>query len=373
MSRLAVSELWKGYTGAPVLRGVELEARAGSLTAVLGLSGCGKTTLLRVIAGFERAERGTVSLAGRTLDDARTYVPPEQRGVGYVSQDGALFPHLSVQENVGFGLPRRERGGKQVADLLEMVGIAPLARRLPHELSGGEQQRVALARALARRPQALLLDEPFSSLDASLRTRVREEVQALLRGQGVTTVLVTHDQEEALSLADTVAVLRDGRIIQHGTPAELYELPVDERLAHFLGAVNLISARFERGTALTALGALTLRGDSAASRSGAGMVMVRSEQLDVRVREEGTHDERTAGGLEGRVEQCRYYGHDALLRIRPEQPDRPKQPGDAEPLLARVHGAQALPVGTPVTVLARGPVVPLDATRGVPAGGSDSV
>ena len=158
-----------------------------------------------------------------------------------------------------------------MAELLEMVGIAPLARRLPHELSGGEQQRVALARALARRPQALLLDEPFSSLDASLRSRVREEVHGLLREQGVTTVLVTHDQEEALSLADVVAVLRDGRIVQQGAPAELYEQPADEQLARFLGAVNVIDAQFEDGTARTTLGALELRGRRApAQRRAAG-------------------------------------------------------------------------------------------------------
>jgi len=319
---------------------------AGSLTAVLGLSGCGKTTLLRVIAGFERAERGSVSLGGRTLDDGRIYLAPEQRSVGYVPQEGALFPHLSVRENVGFGLPRRERRGEQVTALLEMVGIAPLARRLPHELSGGEQQRVALARALARRPQALLLDEPFSSLDASLRSHVREEVHALLRAQGVTTVLVTHDQEEALSLADTVAVLREGRIIQRGEPAELYEQPADERLARFLGAVNVLDARFERGTALTTLGTLQLHDDQAAGEA-AGVVMVRPEQLDVRVCDNGGRDERPAG-LEGRVEECRYYGHDALLQIRPEQA------GDGELLLARVHGEQALAVGTRVTVAAHG-------------------
>jgi len=307
-----------------------------------------------VIAGFERAERGAVSLADRTLDDGRTYVPPEQRGVGYVPQEGALFPHLSVAENVGFGLARRERRGERVTALLQMVGIAPLAQRLPHELSGGEQQRVALARALARRPQALLLDEPFSSLDASLRTRVREEVHALLRDQGVTTVLVTHDQEEALSLADTVAVLRDGRIIQQAEPAELYGRPADERLARFLGAVNLIDARFQHGTALTTLGALELRGAAAGAGAAAGVVMVRPEQLDVRVREDGARDEPAAAGVGGRVEQCRYYGHDALLHIRPEQPGR------AELLLARVHGEQALAIGTAVTVAAHGPATPLD-------------
>ncbi len=348
MSRLTVADLWKGYGGASVLQGLTLAVPAGSLTAVLGLSGCGKTTLLRVIAGFERAERGTVSLSAQTLDDGRTYLPPEKRSVGYVPQEGALFPHLNVQQNVGFGLPRRERQGQHVSELLEMVGIAALAKRLPHELSGGEQQRVALARALARRPQALLLDEPFSSLDASLRTRVREEVHALLREQGVTTVLVTHDQEEALSLADTVAVLRDGRIIQHAKPAELYERPADERLARFLGAVNLIDASFEHGTALTLLGALKLRGEQPLSGSSTGVVMVRPEQLEVSAREDGAKGEHGASGLGGRVEQCRYYGHDALLHIRPEQP------GAGELLLARVHGEQALAIGTRVTVAAHG-------------------
>jgi iron(III) transport system ATP-binding protein len=361
VSRLSVTELWKGYAAAAVLQGVELEAPAGSLTAVLGLSGCGKTTLLRVIAGFERAERGAVSLGGQTLDDGRSYLAPERRSVGYVPQEGALFPHLSVQQNVGFGLPRRERRGSQVTELLEMVGIAPLAKRLPHELSGGEQQRVALARALARRPQALLLDEPFSSLDATLRARVREEVVALLREHGVTTLLVTHDQEEALSLADSVAVLRDGRIIQHGTPPELYERPADERLARFLGAVNVIDAHFERGLALTALGELELRGERPAPDAGTGSVLLRPEQLEVRTLEQSAGDARApAGSLRGRVEQCRYYGHDAVLHIRAESADGLEQAHEhAELLLARVHGEQALAVGTPVTVAAHGPATAL--------------
>ncbi len=349
MSSLKVSELWKGYADTRVLQGVNLEVPAGSLTAVLGLSGCGKTTLLRVIAGFERAERGAIKLGGRTLEDGHNYLPPEQRNVGYVSQEGALFPHLSVEQNVGFGLTRRERRGGAVSELLELVGIAHLAARLPHELSGGEQQRVALARALARRPQALLLDEPFSSLDATLRARVREEVHALLRGQGVTTVLVTHDQEEALSLAASVAVLRDGEIIQQGTPAELYEQPADERLARFLGAVNLLDARFEQGTALTALGPLELRAAPPGGDGGtAGVVMIRPEQLDVRAHGDGAADAEHDARIVGRVEHCRYYGHDALLRIRSEQT------GAETPLLARVHGEQALPAGTRVTVRAHG-------------------
>ena len=353
MSALSVHGLWKGYGGQSVLRGVELEVPAGSLSAVLGLSGCGKTTLLRLIAGFERAERGEISLGAITLDDGRTYVAPERRNVGYVPQEGALFPHLDVAGNVGFGLSRAERRGGTVKELLEMVGIGSLGSRLVHELSGGEQQRVALARALALRPRALLLDEPFSSLDASLRTHVREEVHGLLRQQGVTTVLVTHDQEEALSMADHVAVLRDGRIVQQGAPADLYERPADARLAGFLGEVNLVEARFSEGTAATALGVLALRGAPGDAPDGHGLVMVRPEQLAVTVAEEAS----PAGppeGLRGRIEQCRYYGHDALLEIRAEPP------GPSRALLARVHGEQALPVGTAVRILAHGPVTALE-------------
>jgi iron(III) transport system ATP-binding protein len=351
MSHLRVSGLWKGYGEQPVLRDLDLDVPPGSLTAVLGLSGCGKTTLLRVIAGFERAQRGVVTLGGTTLDDGGTYVPPERRGVGYVPQEGALFPHLSVEANVGFGLSRRERAGGTVDSLLEMVGIVALAKRMPHELSGGEQQRVALARALALRPQALLLDEPFSSLDASLRTQVREEVNGLLRGQGVTAVLVTHDQEEALSLADSVAVLRDGKIVQQGSPEDLYERPTDESLARFLGAVNLIDAQLDGGTARTSLGSLPLREQAVAGENGPGVVMVRPEQLEVRMR--GEHDSGSGPGLEGRIEQCRYYGHDALLHIRADR-------DIVGLLLARVQGEQALPVGALVTVSARGQVSLLD-------------
>jgi iron(III) transport system ATP-binding protein len=329
-----------------------MTAPKGCFMALLGPSGSGKTTLLRVIAGFERAQRGEVILGGRRLEDEHTNLAPEKRGIGYVPQEGALFPHLTVAANVGFGLSRAERRGNAVSELLEMVGIEGLAERLPHELSGGEQQRVALARALARRPQVLLLDEPFSSLDASLRGAVREEVHGLLREQGATTVLVTHDQEEALSLADSVAVLRDGRIVQHGEPNEIYEAPVDRQLASFLGAVNVLDAEIEDGIARTPLGALPLRSAgpaaSATAAGGGALVMLRPEQLEVSPRAEAAAGE-SEGGIAGRVEQCRYYGHDALLQIRCER-------AGVEVLLARVHGEQALPVGSAVTVAARGPV-----------------
>jgi iron(III) transport system ATP-binding protein len=344
-SALEVRDLWMGYPpGEPVLRGVNLDVRTGSLVAVLGLSGCGKTTLLRAIAGFERAARGHIRLGERMLDDGHVHIPPEHRGIGYVPQEGALFPNLSVRANVAFGLSRPQRRTDVVEELLEMVGLAGLARRFPHQLSGGEQQRVALARALAREPAVLLLDEPFSSLDASLRASVREEVSALLRRQGATTVLVTHDQEEALSLADSVAVLRDGVIVQHGTPAQLYGTPADARLASFLGAANMLEATFEDGWARTPLGRLRLDPSQERTGDAPGMVIVRPEQLRV------SPGEEPGDGLPGTVERCLYYGHDALLHIRPR--DRP----DAPILIARVGGGQALAAGTTVLVSASGPV-----------------
>lgn len=345
-SALEVRELWKGYAGNEVLRGLDLDVPEGSLSAVLGLSGCGKTTLLRVIAGFESAQQGQVLLSGRVLDDERTHIAPERRDIGYVPQEGALFPHLDVQANVGFGLSRSERRGSTVSELLEMVGLSALAERMPHELSGGEQQRAALARALARKPALLLLDEPFSSLDATLRGTVREEVSALVRRQGTTTVLVTHDQEEALSLADSVAVLRNGQIIQQGPPQDIYATPQDASLANFLGEANLIEAILADGRAQTALGTLQLRGPATQEQTGSQrIVVIRPEQLKVRATDED--DE----GLRGIVERCRYYGHDALLTIRQSEQTSP-----TAPLLARVAGEHALPVGTYVTVTAAGAV-----------------
>ena len=278
-----------------MLRGVELEVPAGSLTAVLGLSGCGKTTLLRVIAGFERAERGDgrARRARRSTTAAR-YVAARAARHRLRAAGGRAVPAPDVAGNVGFGLPRAERRGARSRELLELVGIAALGARLPHELSGGEQQRVALARALARRPQALLLDEPFSSLDASLRARVREEVHELLREQGVTTVLVTHDQEEALSLADRVAVLRDGRIVQQGAPAELYERPADARAGALPRRGQRARGRASsRRTAADAARRARAARAAPPARPAAGLVMVRPEQLDVRAALAG---ERRRGG-----------------------------------------------------------------------------
>ncbi|MGP8248488.1 MAG: ABC transporter ATP-binding protein, partial [Candidatus Dormibacteria bacterium] len=240
MTEVSISNLHKAFGETAVLRGLGLEAEAGSLTAILGPSGSGKTTLLRLIAGLERADRGRITLAGQVVDDGHNYIRPEGRRVGYVPQDGSLFPHLTVEQNVGFGLSRKARRGDRVTSLLKMVGLGRMGRRYPHQLSGGQQQRVALARALAIDPQLVLLDEPFSALDPTLRAAVREEVRGILAETGMTTLLVTHDQEEALSIADQVAVLRDGVVAQFGTPHQLYHDPIDLDMARFLGDANLV-------------------------------------------------------------------------------------------------------------------------------------
>src|SRR5580692_10367184 len=240
MTQLVVTGLHKAFGDHPVLTGLDLEVPAGSLTAILGPSGSGKTTLLRVLAGFERGDAGTVTIGGSVVDGPDAHLAPERRQIGYVPQEGALFPHLTVAANVGFGLPSRQRRGPRTAELLAMVGLTGMGRRYPHQLSGGQQQRVALARALAIRPEVVLLDEPFASLDAHMRASVRADVQQICRAAGTTAILVTHDQDEALSMADRVAVLRDGRIVQYAAPQDLYMLPADPALARFIGDANLL-------------------------------------------------------------------------------------------------------------------------------------
>ncbi len=254
----------------------------GSLTAILGPSGSGKTTLLRVVAGFERADRGTVTLGGVVVDDGRHLVPPDRRRIGYVPQEGALFPHLTVARNVTFGMDRGARRSGAADELLAMVGMAGLGRRYPHQLSGGQQQRVALARALAVRPRLVLLDEPFSSLDASLRASVRADVRDVLRRAGTTAVLVTHDQDEALSWADHVAIIRDGRIGQFDTPHDVYGRPVDPDLARFLGDANLLAGVADGRSVRTVMGVLPIADGAPAPAPGAAMVvLVRPEQVEL--------------------------------------------------------------------------------------------
>ena len=348
MNPLELSDVHQRYARQPVLDGVDLRVEQGSFTAVLGASGSGKTTLLRVIAGFERVERGVVRLGATAFDDGRTFVPPERRRIGYVPQDGALFPHLRVAANVAFGLRRGER--RQVAALIDAVGLTGLERRYPHELSGGQQQRVALARVLAIEPEVVLLDEPFSALDAAMRASVRREVAQVLRDRGTTTVLVTHDQDEALSMADRVAVLRGGRIVADARPEDLYRSPLDADLAGFVGEANLLRGVVEGGIARTALGRLELLAGVSASwpaPNGPVVVLVRPEQLEVRTRT----DVPTGGGIPARVIDRAYFGHDAVLRVLASVL------ADEEPLLVRITGHSAPPPGTEILLTVRAPVM----------------
>ena len=278
MTSVELRGIRKTYGGVTVLGGINLDIAAASCTAIVGPSGSGKTTLLRIIAGFEAPDEGRVVLDGRVLADGANSVPAHRRGIGFVPQDGALFPHLSVADNVGFGLPRNTpQRAERIAELMDMVAldVAMLARR-PHELSGGQQQRVALARALAQRPRLMLLDEPFSALDTGLRASTRKAVARLLASANITTILVTHDQSEALSFADQVAVMREGRLVQSGRPLDLYLRPDDPAIASFLGEAIVLTAQLAGGWADCALGRIAV---DDALRVGPARIMLRPEQL----------------------------------------------------------------------------------------------
>jgi iron(III) transport system ATP-binding protein len=343
MRNVTVTGLHKAFGTHQVLTGVDLEVPAGSLTAILGPSGSGKTTLLRLLAGFERADAGTITIGDTVVDGPGAYVPPERRRIGYVPQEGSLFPHLTVRANVGFGLPARERRGGKAASLLELVGLGGLGPRYPHQLSGGQQQRVALARALAIEPAVVLLDEPFASLDAHLRASVRADVQEIFRQAGTTAILVTHDQDEALSTADRVAALRDGKIAQYATPEELYTRPADAGLAGFIGDANLLEGVVSGGAVKTRLGCLPL--------DGGGTAQVLQGQVTVLVRPEQIELDSGDDGVPGRVTSYRYHGHDAVMHVQPADDPAGQQ------VIVRVVGGPHLPPGSPVTLRVRGPVL----------------
>jgi iron(III) transport system ATP-binding protein len=303
---IEIKSVTKHFGEIVALDDASISVERGELFAVLGPSGCGKSTLLRLLMGFELPDSGEITVGGRVLSGpGRSPVPPEKRQIGMVVQDYALFPHLSVLKNVEFGLhelPRSER--KAVAQrALDLVGLAHRENAFAHELSGGERQRVALARALAPEPDVVLLDEPFSSLDASLRAGLRRDVHAILREVGATAILVTHDQEEALSMADRVAVMRDGKIVQTGGPQEIYWRPTERWVAEFVGDVNVLNGDVESDSVRTELGLIAL---SHKVDDGKHTIAIRPEQLEV------TAD--SAGGYE--VVEREFYGHDIMYRVR---------------------------------------------------------
>ncbi len=338
MSEIQLRGLAKSFGATPVLAEIDLTVPAGSITAVLGASGSGKTTLLRLIAGFERLDRGTIAIGGLVVANAHSSVRPQHRGVGYVPQDGALFPHLTVSRNVGFGLARGERGA--VGELLELVGLSGLERRYPHELSGGQQQRVALARALAIRPSVVLLDEPFSSLDASLRAELGRDVARILAEAATTTVLVTHDQDEALALSQRIAVLAEGRVLASADPRSLYLDPPDLRAAASIGDVNVLEATIDGDLASCVLGTVALRRNGRALESGPARLLLRPEQLVLWLQPDGA-------AVRASVIELRYHGHEAIARLVLGE-------SGGESVLARVPGELVLAPGQEVWVSTTG-------------------
>jgi iron(III) transport system ATP-binding protein len=337
---IEASGLSKSFGSLRAVDGAGLRVEHGSLVALLGPSGSGKTTLLRMIAGFERPDAGSVSIGGRVVAGPADWVEPERRRIGMVFQQGALFPHLTVAGNVGFGAARDER----VGETLELVGLGGRARAYPHELSGGERQRVALARALAADPEVILLDEPFAALDAGLRESLREEVAGILRRAGASALLVTHDQAEALSLADAVVVLREGRVVQTGSPEEVYERPSSRWVAEFLGEADVLPGTAEAGMVECELG----RFSSGRELDGAVQVVIRPESVAI------GHTGAARDAAEAVVLERSFYGHDQLVHL---------ELGSGLRLRSRRLGFPAWHPGDRVRVWLDGPVnaLPADA------------
>ncbi len=320
-----------GADRPPAVDGLSLRVEQGEILALLGPSGCGKTTTLRLIAGLESPDAGRIILRGRVVAGPGVEVPPEERGVGIVFQDYALFPHLTVAGNVGFGLPRGARRAR-VDEVLDLVGLGGLGDRYPHELSGGQQQRVALARALAPAPAVMLLDEPFSNLDADLRAQMRDEVERILRSSGTTAVFVTHDQEEAFTLADRVGVLRAGALEQLAPPAQIYHRPATRFVAAFVGAADFLPG------AVTDEGIVTELGTFANAES-----LAPGARVDVMIRPDDVSFEPDAEGP-GTITRRYFRGSETVYCIR-------------LPSGYRVHcsqpSASILPAGTRVRVSSR--------------------
>jgi iron(III) transport system ATP-binding protein len=333
MSAIELRGVAKRFGSTPVLRQLDLSVPERSITAVLGPSGSGKTTLLRVVAGFEKLDSGEVTLAGRVVDDGRRSVRPQQRGIGYVPQEGALFPHLTVLGNIAFGLPRSQRS--RAHDLAAVVGLGKLHDRYPHQLSGGQQQRVALARALAIGPEVVLLDEPFGALDVSLRVELREDVTHILKQAGTTAILVTHDQDEALAMADKIALIVDGQTVAQAPPRLLYQNPPDRSTARSIGLANILPAQIQSSHAVCALGPIAINNIDAPI-NGQCELLLRPEQLAL-------HPQQQSHTTPAEIQRLRYHGHETLVHLH--LPDSYNQP-----LIARLPGAPTFQIGQTVWV-----------------------
>ena len=324
MTHVVVSDLSASYGKTLVLKRLSFEVPSSSMLAVLGASGSGKTTLLRVLAGFKRMNEGTIAFGQMTVADDRTWVATKSRGVGIVPQEGALFPHLSVEKNVAFGLHHSENAKARVREVLELVGMQDFAKRNPHELSGGQAQRVALARALAPEPNLLLLDEPFSALEQGLREELGFEVKQLLESLKTTSILVTHDQEEALGLADQVLVIMNGTAAQQGSPQDVYQSPATAQVGHFVGdLIELPVTQWSGNVVQSALGSIEVTQSPKLAEDV--VVCVRPEQISL-----------GSGNTKAKVCELRYHGYDTVVTL---------ELSAGEHISARVHGSPSVKVG----------------------------
>jgi len=338
---LQIAGLTKRFGRVTAVEDLDLTAHAGEFIALLGPSGCGKTTTLRLVAGFEQPDSGTIEIDGQLVAGEGQFVPPERRRIGMMFQEYALFPHLSVGKNVAYGIPRGPDRDRRVEEALALVDLEGFRDRMPHQLSGGQQQRVALARALATRPTVMLLDEPFSNLDPERRTQIRADVRAILKRAGVTVLLVTHDQEEALSLADRVAVMLDGHIEQLATPEDLYHYPATRAVARFIGDADWLPGLAEGNRVITPIGEVATHGEA----HGPVDVLIRPEMVEL------CPPEQAPPAHTGVIIDRHFFGHDQLATIELPTGDRLqsrwisrewRRPGDRVGL--RLHGpAQVFP------------------------------
>jgi len=343
MTSLDVSHLTVNFGDRTVIDDLSFNLKEGEIASLLGPSGCGKTTLLRAIAGLLQPREGTIRFGSQLVGVSTVVLPPHKRRTGYVPQQGALFPHLNVAKNIAFGLDKKELSTQEinatVSEMLSLIGMSGYENQMPTELSGGQQTRVALARALAVKPKMVLLDEPFSALDAELRNELRSEVVALLRKQGTTAILVTHDREEALVSSDKVVLMRDGKIAQYGTPEEVYESPVSPSVAVSTGDALILKAQqSDNGSTRYAISSLESESKNAIASNG--YVVIRPEEISV--------SKDSSLGVAGTLIQLDYYGHDAMLVIKLEN--------GSEIIRARVAGPMDFEVGDIVKVEHRGPI-----------------
>ena len=333
MLDIELKAVTKTYPGChePAVKNLSLAVEKGSIVTLLGPSGCGKSTTLRLIAGFERADAGSIALAGTIMSNSSTWIPPEKRGVGMVFQDYALFPHLNVFNNIGFGYQAKDRSAR-VKEVMELVNLKGYENRYPHELSGGQQQRVALARALTLRPVVVLLDEPFSNLDADLRVHMRVEVKRIIKEAGATAVFVSHDQKDALAISDRIVVMHEGNIQQTGTPKEIYQYPDNKFVATFVGQSNILEGKVgkDEQSVITALGVIPCNHTHNLKAGEEVYISIRPDSLEM--------DEK--GQIEGRINESTYTGEssDAIVEVTLEN-------GSQMKLLTHIHPEEDVKVG----------------------------